>query len=216
MTHILLILALFAAPDTGYHKFSPADTTSYVSPLAPWSKEWNDPKYAVCNTAANVSYMNDTEKEVIYILNLVRINPALFCETVLKPYPKLREEMEHYTSSGYFTSLVNTLSQMQPVNILYPDSLCFVSADCHAIQSGKAGYTGHDRTKECAKLQHLMGECCDYGFNNPLDILMDLLIDEDVPTLGHREICLSLRYDKIGVSIQPHTTYRYNTVMDFY
>ena len=216
MNQLLLILALFQSPDTGYHKFNTADTTCYVSPFSVYSKAWNDPKYAVCNTAASADYMNDTEKQVIYMLNLIRMNPVLFCETVLKQYPTSNEEREHYTSSGYFSSLVNTLTQMEPVNILYPDSICFVSAHCHALQSGLTGYEGHDRTKECQRLQHLRGECCDYGFNDPLDIVIDLLIDEDVPSLGHREICLSLRYDKIGVSIQPHTTYRYNTVMDFY
>jgi hypothetical protein len=100
--------------------------------------------------------------------------------------------------------------------LLYPDSLCFVSAECHAISSGKTGYVGHERqTKECKDKHLFFGECCDYGHKEPLPILMALLIDQNVPSLGHRKMCIG-PYGKMGVSIQPHKVYGNNAVLDFY
>jgi hypothetical protein len=178
------------------------------SPLASYSTLWNDAKYLKCNTAAKANYMTAAEKEVIYILNLARTNPALFTNTVIKKYPVRK--------TGYYTSLLDTMLTLKPMKLLYPDSLCFAGALCHAINSGAEGYVGHNRsTDECRKKWYFNGECCDYGHNKPLDIIMSLLIDEGVESLGHRDICLS-SYKKIGVSIQHHTVYSYTTVIDFH
>ena len=62
-------------------------TGSTVSPLTAYSSDWNDIKYSKCNTAVNAAYMTSAEKDVIYILNLIRSYPALFAKTVLKKYP---------------------------------------------------------------------------------------------------------------------------------
>ena len=184
------------------------------SPLANFSSEWNNAKYKVCNTAAKAGYMSDSEKELIYILNLARMNPKLFCATVIKKYPAYASQTR-LINSTYFISLVDTMSKLQPLQILYPDSLCYNSAQCHAYHSGLTGYTGHTRDNDtCENLKHFNGECCDYGYSAPLDIVMALLVDEGVESLGHRWICLGF-YKRIGVSIQPHASYGTNAVMDF-
>ena len=186
-----------------------------VSPLSDFSKSWEQPKYQQCNTAAGVSYMSDSEKKVIYILNLARMDPQLFCTTVLKHYPEVYT-MVDYKNSSYFSSLVATLTKQAPLTILTPDSSCYASAWCHSSTSGKIGYVGHTRqTTECESLKHFMGECCDFGNSSALDIVMSLLIDQDVESLGHRQICLG-DYTKIGVSIQPHTQYTVMSTLDFY
>lgn len=183
-------------------------STVSASPLADYSNDWNDVKYLKCNTALKANYMTAAEKEVIYILNLARMNPVLFANTVIKKYPTYR--------SDYYISLLNMMLKLKPVKLLYPDSLCFTGAQCHAINSGAKGYVGHTRsTAECRKKWYYNGECCDYGHNNPLDIIMSLLIDEDVPSLGHRDICLG-DYKKIGVSIQFHKAYQHTAVLDFH
>jgi len=74
-------------------------------------------------------------------------------------------------------------------------------------------YVGHTRqTTEC-KTAYL-GECCAYGNSDPLRIVLQLLIDEGVPSLGHRYICLG-RYDVVGIATAPHTGYGSNTVLNF-
>ena len=105
---------------------------------------------------------------------------------------------------------------MQPRKLLQPDSLCFESARGHAIASGETGYTGHVRQNtKSQKVCHFNGECCDYGSNDPLDIVVTLLIDQNVVSLGHRRICLGY-YLRMGDSIQPHKKWTYNAVLDFY
>jgi len=190
--------------------------TLTVSPLASYSKIWNDKKYIICNTAANTAYLTHDEKEAIYILNLLRANPVLFTKTVLLKYPSVSGNGYLTEDSFYFISLVNTLKTMEPLGILYPDDKCFESAKYHAIASGITGYVGHERkTKDDKAKKYYNGECCDYGHSDPLDIVLSLLIDEGIPSLGHRDVFLS-NYTKIGVSMQPHKKYGINAVFDFY
>lgn len=184
-------------------------TPTPVSPLARYSTAWNAPKYTTANTAKNTPYLSAEEKELIYLLNLVRMAPALFAKTVLPSYATNQQ-------STYYQSLVANLLVMKPQPLLQPDSLCWVSARCHAISSGQQGYDGHIRiTKDCEQKEYYMGECCHYGSGNPLGVLISLLIDEDIPSLGHRKICLG-SYEKIGVAIQPHSVYGNNAVLDFH
>lgn len=187
-----------------------------VSPLAIYSSEWNHVKYSKCNTAVNAAYLSKPEKDIIYILNLIRSYPALFARTVLKKYPALSGNGYLADDTYYYKSLVDTLLSLQPMNLFYPDKTCFISAQSHAYQSGITGYVGHERKATDSKSKkHYYGECCDYGRKDALDIVLSLLIDEGIPSLAHRDICLS-NYTKIGVSIQPHKKYGTNAVLDFY
>lgn len=194
-----------------YLNHSGPDSTS---PLSRFSQEWNDPKYMKCNTAGNAGYMSSKEKEVIYILNLLRTNPKLFGNTVVKKYPEYSHN-DNLRKIPEFKSLLKTLQNVRPLPLLDPDALCYASAQCHAYSAGKRGYIGHERKDgNCRSKQHFNGECCEYGHNDALDILMTLLIDQNIPSLPHRTICLG-PYKNLGVSIQPHKSYRYNAVLDF-
>lgn len=187
-----------------------------ISPLAKYAAEWNMPIYAECNTAANEKYLQPKEKEIIYILNLVRVYPKLFANTVLTKYPKMSDKLELLNDTYYFKSLLETLRKLEAKPLLFADKKCYTSAFCHAKSSGKRGYTGHDRlTNECEKKSYFNGECCDYGNDDPLDIVLSLLIDTNVPSLGHRNILLS-SYEKIGVSFQPHKKYEFSAVIDLH
>jgi len=156
------------------------------------------------NTASNEDYLTDEEKRVYYILNLVRLNPKSFAETYLA---YLKNSRDYYESSLY-----NELQKLKPLPLLKPNRKLYESARCHAEESGKSGYVGHER-KKCTR--YFMGECCQYGVGDAFEIVVHLLIDQGIPSLGHRKICLSNGYTELGVSIQPHKTYGVNTVMDF-
>jgi len=185
------------------------------TPLSRFSKAWNDPKYQVCNTAAGASYMSAREKELMFILNMARMNPKLFGETVVAKYP---DSSDHpgIESSPYYLSLKAWLPTIQPSGILQPDSLCYISAHCHAVASGKSGYVGHERTPECKWVRRYYGECADYGNSTAFEILMSLFIDDGVESLGHRTGCFDDKFKSLGVSIEPHEKYGTNAVMDFY
>ncbi len=184
------------------------------SPLAAYSPEWNNPKYKVCNTAANAAYLSDSEKVLIYMLNLARMDPKLFCKTVLKEYGE-----EHFVNPNdeqYYKTLVKELMTIKPLPLLMPDSLCYVSATCHATTSSSTGYVGHDRqTPECKELEHFYAECCQYNLDRPLDIIVSLMVDQNVASLGHRRTLLS-SYTRLGVSIIAHPEKKIVAVLDFY
>lgn len=187
---------------------------STTSPLQAFSNAWTDEKYEAANTARNALYMSEAERQVIYILNLVRMNPALFESTVVKQYPDFKRNAK-LKQSSYYKSLVATLSKLNSLPILIPNRSCFESAKCHAETSGSKAYVGHERiTADCKKNSFYTGECISYGYSDALDIVMALLIDENVPNLAHRANFLG-NFKSIGVSIQPHKSYRYNAVIDF-
>jgi len=200
-------------------KSSAAATPSFVgipSPLSSYSIEWTRPIYGECNTAEKTAYLTKTEKDLIYILNLARKYPELFLNTVVKKYPVRTGNTLLFRNKYYYQSLLTRLQKTRSLPILQPDGKCYESAYCHAVTSGEKGYTGHNRqTRDCAAKQYYNGECADYGHKEALDILMSLLIDQGVPSLGHRDICLTGKYTLIGVSIQPHIYFNYNAVLDF-
>jgi len=183
------------------------------NPLIAYSTEWDAPEYAACNTAAKATYMSAQERELIWVLNMARLNPPLFARTVVKPYSA--ENGIDMESQQYYRSLMRDLMKMEPLTSLIPDRTAYNSARCHAETSGKAGYDGHKRqTSQCEQVKKFHGECCSYGVETPVGVVVTLLVDEDVPSLGHRKICLGA-YGKIGVAIRPHKGYRTNAVMDF-
>jgi len=212
---LIAIMSFFSAkPGTPPAKGalnSPVD----ASPLAAFDKSWNDPVYTACNTAADAGFMSAKEKELIYILNLARRYPLQFANTVVKQYPSYSQN-EKMAQSDHYQSLLRTMRKLPQSTMLYPEKLCYASAQCHAVSAGKKGYVGHERMNaNCKKQKYYMGECCDYGHGEPLDVVMALLIDEGVANLGHRLICFTT-YNKIGVSIAPHKEYGNNAVLDFY
>ena len=187
-----------------------------ISPLSAYSDEWNKKEYRKCNTASDISYLSAEEKEIIYILNLVRVYPLLFLNTVLVKYPSVNDKEYLLNDKYYYRSLKKILGDMPPENLLEFDKLCYESAFCHAVESGKKGYTGHGRpNKTCEDKRHYLGEYCDYGNSESLEIVLSLLIDEGVPSLGHRKILLG-NYTKIGLSTKPHKKYETCTVIDLW
>jgi hypothetical protein len=149
-------------------------------------------------------FMTKKEMEVVQYLNVARMYPLWFIKFANLTNPETPNEI----------SLVYKLKTMKTIpEPLLTDSIQWSNAKCHAISSGVEGYVGHDRRGNCTK--SFFGECCDYGNEDALEIIKALLIDEGVSNLGHRIICLNANFQKVGVSIQPHTSYRVNAVLDF-
>lgn len=150
---------------------------------------------------------------VIEALNWVRANPKEYISKVLLN-PNSKGFVDSSERDDYFNSLVSDLNQVRPITTkLTYDPALYESAMCHAVTSGTRGFVGHERQDNSCK-ENFMAECISYGPYVPINIVCNLLIDRGVPSLGHRKILLSDRYTKVGVSIQPHASYRYNTVID--
>ncbi|MFZ4706923.1 MAG: CAP domain-containing protein [Bacteroidales bacterium] len=176
------------------------------------SQNWTNEELDRANAAKNVYSLTTQEKEVIKYINLSRLYPQKFANIEVKDYLGPLKYGDYLKTSSYKESLLNTLRSKTPVGLLYFDERMNKLATCFAEESGAAGKTGHNRTS-CP--YGYEGECCSYGPDQGRDIALQLLIDHDVPSLGHREICLDGNYDKVGVSIKPHTFYQSCCVLDF-
>jgi len=187
--------------------FDGKDTINYPYHL------WNDLVIETTNTAANTAYLSIEEKNIIWLCNLARFDGDLFSKTFVKEYI----EKNQVIYSPYVKSLFSDLKKTKKVVLYKPDKRIYELAKGHAIWCGKKGKTGHKKFQERAKKsKHTkFAENAQYGDFIAIDIIMDLLIDEGIKSLGHRKNILSPLYRHIGVAIEPHKTYKYNCVMDF-
>lgn len=82
------------------------------------------------------------------------------------------------------------------------------------------GHTSSDGTDTFTRIERFvkggaMAENCQYGPDEPIEVIMQLMIDSGIPSLGHRKTLMNCTYNFIGIAQSNHSTYRTNTVMDF-
>jgi uncharacterized protein YkwD len=183
-------------------------------------EEWTNAFYEEARTATEAGYMNEEEKMVVYYCNLVRLNPSLFADTYLKAYLDTARPFRE----KWVRSLQKDLKSAGHAPVLLPAEDLAKEARSHANDMGRTGKTGHNsssgknfksRMQKFRDVYTSVGENCDYVNGKALNIVMSLLIDEGVESLGHRKNILNKEYRYIGVAIAPHKKYGYNCVMDF-
>lgn len=162
----------------------------------------------------------DEEEKLVALVNEVRMHPQEFLNTTVKPY--LLKSGIDTLSNKYAASLVTDLRMRSSTPPLTRVPYLTRKARAFAKDMGASGAVGHNSkrlgglSKRLRKYQNkTIGENCSYGYSNSLDILMQLLIDEDVPSLGHRKNILNPKFHQIGVAIEGHKTYNWNCVIDF-
>ncbi len=185
---------------------------SYLS-YSQISNSWSQIELNKANTVNNISYLNDTEKEAVIILNLARLYPKKFVQIELIDFNGTKKYGEYLKDSYYKKSLIRTMNKMKPLSALVPDSLMTINAKCFAVESGKRGYEGHKRIN-CEKKN--FAECCSYGMETGKDIIMQLLIDHNVPSLGHRKGCFDETLTTIGVGVASHKKWDTCCVIELY
>jgi hypothetical protein len=183
------------------------------------AQEWDSVALAHCNTAKDIGYLTTEEKGVIFYLNLVRVNPNLFAKTYLKNYL----DTAPIKKSLYLKSLMKELESMSSIDLVEPQYDLYEVAKKHATEMGIQGKTGHislsgdsyeKRAINLSKRYLKAMENCQYGYSDALSIVIDLLIDEDIPDLSHRKSLLNKDVKYIGASIKKHKVYRYNCVIE--
>jgi uncharacterized protein YkwD len=181
---------------------------------------WNDEKYKTANSAADVPYMSDIEKEVLKVMNYARLNGKLFAETYVKKYAELKGK----ENLKQVKSLIVDLNKTKVLEVYKPNAGLVKAAKSHADYMGKKGEIGHfgkggkdpaQRIEEHVNWDIWVAENIQYGVFDPAEIVIALLIDEKVPNLGHRKNILEQRGRYVGIAIAPHKTYTTNCVMEF-
>jgi uncharacterized protein YkwD len=210
---------------------------SIVSPIA-HASDWDIPEL---DTARNVSYLTDVEKDVILEINKVKANPKKYAEEVIKPIlntfvenpwqnPLIRKKGDTWLVTKEGTPLINELiaelQTIEPMQILTPSMGMSHAAKDHTKDCASHNTTGHagsdggqfwDRVNRYGKINLFQaggGECLSYGSNTGVDIVLQLLIDDGVQSRGHRKILLNPNASKIGVGFGEHPKYKYMCTLD--
>lgn len=184
-----------------------------------WESAFSLTELNEANTAQTVSYLNQDEKELLQLINLVRLYPKQFRDEVYLPY--LKEN--NISRSSYTQSLLVTLGQMQALNAFKPHAVLTQIAQAQARYLGQSGKASHNDARGQSPAERIRerisseitAENIDLGRDQPLDILMSLLIDEGIIVTGHRVNLLHKELTHIGIAIDSHKKYGTVCVQDF-
>ncbi|MEO6303025.1 MAG: CAP domain-containing protein [Bacteroidia bacterium] len=177
-----------------------------------FAQKWTAKQIAQANTAKDIPDLSKIEKKIITLINLARLYPKDFAKIEVFSYTGSVKYNEDLTKSTYKTSLMKELNSMAAVAALQFDKAPYENAKCLAQEQGTTGGMGHKRTK-CK--DGPFAECCSYGAETAKEVLMQWLIDDKHPDLGHRKNCLSSGYKVIGVSEHSHLKWQTCSVADF-
>jgi uncharacterized protein YkwD len=177
------------------------------------TESWSAEEIVAANTAANCNYMDSLERDVVKYCNLARLYPKKFARLEVQNYNGSVEQPEQYKNSDNKRSLILDLNASKGCGAYAPDSLLTQMAECFQLELAASGKTGHDR-KKCT--EDYLAENCSFGKSTAKDIVMQLLIDEGIASLGHRKNILNEKYTLIGVAFGEHKKYRNCCVMDFH
>lgn len=164
--------------------------------------------------------MSPKELKVLEYMNIVRTDPDYFKNKYLTPYlDSVKRKPDKWVRS-----LLKDLDKHKPCGKLVPQEDLHLEASKHAEDLGNSGKASHSsskglsypkRTKYLLAKYSLVSENCQFGYIDPLSIVIDLLIDENIPDLGHRKTILNPELVYAGVSIKPHKKFGYNCVIEF-
>jgi len=177
-----------------------------------YSQLWTKTQLDAANTAKDIRYLTEPEKNAIQYINLARLYPQLFIRNELNSYNGAAGFHENLQRSSYKKSLLKELKKRGPVSAFQFDKTMYGYAKCFAKESGEAGWVTHQR-KSCP--YGYLAECCSYGVGTGKDIAMQWLIDDGVPGVAHRVNCLNPDYSVIGLAVYKHKKYKICAVADF-
>jgi uncharacterized protein YkwD len=170
--------------------------------------------------SASPQTVYDEERKLIQLINELRADPQGFRIAVVNPY--LERKGIDTVNNRYAVSLIADLRKQPVTTALARDTYLTRKARIFAKDMGASGAVGHASKKLGGLSTRLkryqsryIGENCSYGYSSAIDILMQLLIDEDVPSVGHRKNILNGKFKRIGFAIELHKRYAWNCVMDF-
>jgi hypothetical protein len=179
-----------------------------------FSQGWTKEQIAAANTVKDITSISKEEKAVIVCINLARLYPKDFARIEVMTYtgtPRYKNKVD-LENSTYKKTLLKELNSMSPLKALVFDQGGYDNAKCLSKEQSVSGEVGHKR-KKC--VNGLYAECCSYGENEAIPIVMQWLIDENVEDLSHRNNCLDKYLSKIGICIYTHQKYKFSAIADF-
>lgn len=186
------------------------------------------------NTANNVDYLNQQEKDVFLEMNKLRSNPKRYAEEYIKPMMATfkgnsmiwqGEAIQTTTREGVgaVKECYETLLKTKPMGVIHPSAGMYKAAHEHVTHQQKTGSFGHigenksdpdTRLKEYGQWEITVGENISYGCNSGAKIVRSLIIDDGVSNRGHRLNTLNPAFRVAGVAYAPHPKYQQGCVIN--
>ncbi len=169
----------------------------------------------ILNTTSGHDYMTDDEKQQIIFLNKIRTNPKLFAQQYLIHLNEINE---------FYREIYQKLLRFPTSKFLKPSKALHLASRYHAKDIGENGTTGHkstdgsdlrDRISRFAVNPRYFGENCSHGLKDSLGVVLQLVVDDGLQSRANRANILNEVYDQVGISVQPHTSYKYTCVQVF-
>ncbi len=188
----------------------------------------------ILDTAKGSPFLNDLEESIVFELNLVRTNPAKYAEFYIEPLLglfegklfKYPEQLPIITKEGKkaVQECIRALKLAKPAGVLYPNESLSKAADDlvnFQTRNGKVGHIGKnrstpvDRIERYGEWEHRVAENISYGSHSARQIVIALLVDDGVPSRGHRKNILNNDFKLVGLGTGQHPKYGTMCVMDF-
>ena len=190
---------------------------------------------ALCAGAACAApaYLSALEAQVLDELNQARSDPKGYATTMaeLRRYYRgrlleLPGQVPLLTIEGprALDEAVRALRATRPAARFAASRGMSRAARGHAEDIGPRGITSHTgsngsdpfaRLQCCGAWQDSAGENIQYGGRNAHEVVVQLLVDDGVPSRGHRKNILEPRFRTVGIGCGRHARLRTVCVIDF-
>jgi len=199
----------------------------------PDAANWN---IDLLDTGKDADYLTALEKDIILETNKVRTNPKKYSDLYIQPrlpyyngrYYSVPGQITVLTQEGAaaVNACISALNRVDSAGILFPEKGLSLAAKDHVLdqsRTGQIGHNGSDRsTPETRMRRHgtfggtwILGENIAYGEITGRDIVCGLLIDDGVPSRGHRTNIMNKAFTQIGAGYGSHTQYRVSCTITY-
>lgn len=233
-TIALLVLALFSEQAHGDHLPAWA-YLDHARTRQSWESSSDDDE-APDTRSGHARYLTPDELEVLAEINLMRSDPASYAALRLEPlrsqyqgkrfFPSGSSVRPVWTREGVkaLDECIRVLKNTKPMPRFSPSEALTLAAREMTQDQGATTQTGHVGCSGSTMLERILrhgnwrstlAENISYGYHNPGEIVVTLLIDDGVYDRAHRLNLLNIKLNRIGISIWAHRRYNVMCVMDF-
>ncbi|WP_321289155.1 CAP domain-containing protein [uncultured Sunxiuqinia sp.] len=179
------------------------------------------------------TYLDAFEKQVLIELNKVRANPAQYAEENLEPLLKAFDgrlfiwpgtiPIKTQEGEKALIECIRVMKKQKPLPLLSPSEGLSKAANILVKEQQKTGAIGHTgrrgsnpqtRVEQLGDWEGRLAENITYGNNSPFRVVVNLLIDDGVPSRNHRRNILDTAFRTIGIAAGEHPKYSKMCVME--